>query len=192
MVQSWPWHCPIAPSPRNSQCIALLWSKHGPQMVLKICSFWILINIPRDVPCQISHCQVYPGVPFLKNGQNTALLLPKHGSHMVIQIGSSLILINVPRDVPCQISHFLVYPVASFPKNCQKWPFMAKTGSFQLVLLISIIVPRFAFGVATLALWEIENQVKIGNFGLAASRNIESSWNFAHLFICCVRWFLQS
>ena len=96
------WVFPVAPLPKNGQNMALLWQnmvhtwsspswpKHGLHLVLKIGSTWILINMPRDVPCQISHCQVYPVVPFLKNGQNMALLLPKHGPHMVVQIGSNL------------------------------------------------------------------------------------------------------
>ena len=43
--------------------------------------------------------------------------------------------------------------------------------------------------------WEIvyfKNWVKLNDFELEASRNIESSWNFAHLFISCVQWFVQS
>ena len=110
-------------------------------MVLKIGSSWILINVPRDVPCQILHCWVYPVAPFLK-WPKYGLLWSKHGPHMVLKIGSSWILINVPRDVPCQISHCLIYPVAPFPRNGQNkallwpkhgqhmvWPFMAKTWS---------------------------------------------------------------
>merc|ERR1711954_235172 len=49
------------------------WPKHGPHMVLKIGPSLILINVPRDVPCQISHCWVYPVAPFPRNGQNMAL-----------------------------------------------------------------------------------------------------------------------
>ena len=123
------WVFPVALLPKNGQNMALLWQnmvhtwsspswpKHGLHLVLKIGSTWILINMPGDVPCHISHCRVYPVVPFLKNGQNMALLLPKHGPHIVLQIGSSWILIIVPRDVPCQISH------------CWVSPFMAKTWS---------------------------------------------------------------
>ena len=85
------WVFPVAPLPKNGQNMALLWQnmvhtwssqswpKHGLHLVLKIGSTWILINMPRDVPCQISHCWVYPVVPFLRNGQNMALLWPKHG-----------------------------------------------------------------------------------------------------------------
>ena len=47
--------------------------KHGPHMVLKINSSQVIINVPRDVPCQISHCQVYPVAPFPGNGKNIAL-----------------------------------------------------------------------------------------------------------------------
>ena len=86
-------------------------------MVLQICSSWILINVIRDVPCQISHFWVYPVSPFPRNGQNMALLWPKHGPHMVLLIGSSWILINVPRDISYQKSNFWVYPVAPIPRN---------------------------------------------------------------------------
>ena len=109
-------------------CIPLSekWPKYGclrpnlcPHMVLKIGSSWILINVPGDVPCQISHCWVYPVAPFLRNGQNMALLWPKHGPHIVLQISLSWILFIVPRDVTCQISHCWVYPLAPFPRNGQ-------------------------------------------------------------------------
>ena len=39
--------------------MAFLWPKHGPHMVLKISSSWILINVPRDVPCQIQSPSIY-------------------------------------------------------------------------------------------------------------------------------------
>ena len=95
---------PWSPFPRNGPNMALLWPKHGPHMVLQIGSSRILIIVPRDILCQISHCWVYPVVPFPRNGQNLALLGPKHGPQMVLQISSSWILINVPKDAPCQIS----------------------------------------------------------------------------------------
>ena len=47
-----------------NQNMTLLWPKHGPHMVLKIGSSWILINVPRDAPCQISQFLVYPIVHF--------------------------------------------------------------------------------------------------------------------------------
>ena len=86
-------------------------------MVFQIGSTSILINVPRDVPCQILHCGVYPVVPFPRNGQKNGPLWQRHGSHMVLKVGSSWISINVPRDVPCKISHCWVYPVAPFPRN---------------------------------------------------------------------------
>ena len=46
--------------------MALLWQKDGPHIVLRICSSSILINLLRDVLCQISHCWVYPVAPFLE------------------------------------------------------------------------------------------------------------------------------
>ena len=72
-----------------------LWPTHGPNMVLKIGSSEILINMPRDVPCKILHCWVYPVAPFPWNGQNMVLLWPKHGPQMVLQIDYSWILINI-------------------------------------------------------------------------------------------------
>ena len=94
-----------------------LWPNNGPLMVLKIGPSWILINVPRDVPCKISLFFVYSVAPLPRNGQNMALLWPKHGAHMVLQICSAWILIDVSRDVVCQISHYWVYHVASFPRN---------------------------------------------------------------------------
>ena len=137
-----------------SRCI--LWSpilkmaKTGPfycQNMVKLVLTWIIIIVPRDVPYQISHCRVYPVVPFLKNGQNMALLLPKHGLYMVLQFRSSWILIIVPRDVPCQILHCYVYPVAPFTRNGQNmallWP---KHGPHMVLQIgsswIIIDVPR--------------------------------------------------
>ena len=41
--------------------------------------------------------------------------------------------------------------------------------------------------------WDCENpRVKLILFELEASRNIESSWNFAHMFISCLQWVVQS
>ena len=123
---------------RNGQNLALLWPKHIPNMVPQIGSSLILIDVPRDVPCQISLCWVYAVAPFPRNGKNMALLLPKYGPHMVHQIDSSWILINVPGDVPSQISQCWVYPVAPFPRNGQNMAFngqnMVLTWSLELVL----------------------------------------------------------
>ena len=119
---------PVALLPRNGQNMALLWPKHGPHMVHQIGSSWFLIIVPRDVPCQISHCWVYPVAPFLRNGWYMAHLLPKHGPNMVPQISASLILIGVPRDAACQIWHCRVYPVAPFSRKGQNMPlFLAKS-----------------------------------------------------------------
>ena len=133
--------------------MGLSWPKHGTQMVLKMCSSWILINLPRDAICQISHCWAYPVAQFPRNGQDMAIhdpLCPKHGPHMVLQIGSSWILINVPRDVLCQISHCWVYTVVPFPGNGQKmallWskhgPHMVlQIGSFWILIIVPKAVP---------------------------------------------------
>ena len=96
----------LAPFPRYGQNMALLLSKHGHHMDLQIGSSRILVIVPRDDPCQISHCLVYPVVPFFRNVQKIALLWPKHGPHMVLQIDSSLIIFNMSKDGPCQISQF--------------------------------------------------------------------------------------
>ena len=99
-------------------------------MVLKIGSSWILINVPSDVPCQISHCWVYPVTPFPRNGQNITLLWPKHSPHMVLYFVFSWIIINVPRDAPCQSSQFWVYPIVPLSYKWPRYgPFMAKTWS---------------------------------------------------------------
>ena len=141
---------PLSPFPRNGQNMALLWPKHGPHVVLKIGSIWILIVMPRDIPCQISYCWVYISCsPLSSKLQKYGPFWPKQGSHMVLQIGSSLILINVPRDAPCQISHCWVCPVDPFPRNCQNmallWP---KHGPHMVLLIgsswILINVPRDA------------------------------------------------
>ena len=77
------WVYPVAPIPRNGQNIALLCPIHGLYMVrpfmAKTCS-WIFIIVPRNVPCKISHCWVYPVVPFLKNSQNFTF----YGQNMVL------------------------------------------------------------------------------------------------------------
>ena len=113
-------------NPRYGKNIITLLPKHGPHIVLKMGSSWILINVPRDAPCQISLCWLNPVAPFPRNGHNVALLWPKHGPYMVLKMGSSWTSISVPRDVPCQILHCWVYPVVPFPKNGKNmallWP----------------------------------------------------------------------
>ena len=89
--------------------MAKTWSSHGPSNG----SSWILINVPRNLRCQISPCWLNPVAPFPWNCQNMALLWPKHGAHMVLQVGSTWILVIVS----CQSSHSWVYPVAPFPRN---------------------------------------------------------------------------
>ena len=103
--------------------------KHGPHIVLQRGSSWILTNVRRDAPCQISLCFLNPVTPFPWNGQKMALLWPKYGAHMVLQVGSSWILVIVPRYVQCQSSHCWVYLVASFQEMAKIWPFVAKTWS---------------------------------------------------------------
>ena len=47
------------PFPRNVKATALLWPKHGPHMVLLNGSSRILINMPRNAPCQIQIVSIY-------------------------------------------------------------------------------------------------------------------------------------
>merc|ERR1711954_553066 len=68
--------------------MALLWPKHGPHMVLKIDSSRILMIVPRDVPCQISHCWAYQVAPFPRNGQIMVL----YGQNMVLTWSLKLVL----------------------------------------------------------------------------------------------------
>ena len=72
-------------NPRNGQNMTFLWPKHGPHMILQMGFSWILIDVPRDAPCQISFCWLNPVAPSLRNGTNVVLLWPKHGPHMVLQ-----------------------------------------------------------------------------------------------------------
>ena len=134
---------------RHGQNMALLRQKHGPRIILKIGSFWIFITMSRVVPCQTSHCWVYPVVLFFRNGQNIALLWPKNGPYMVLKIDPSSILINVPMDVSCQVSLCWVYPLAPFPKNRQNMALLWPKYGPHMVLKIScswiiINVPREA------------------------------------------------
>ena len=94
------WVYNLAQFPKDSQNMAIygqnmvhtwsgpLWPKHGPHLVLKIGSSWILINVPRNVLCQFSHNWMYPVVLFLRNGQNMAL----YGQNMVLTRSFKLVL----------------------------------------------------------------------------------------------------
>ena len=63
-----------SPLSKNGHNVALSWPKHGRYIVLQFRSSWILIIVPRDVPCQFSLCCLDPVAPFPRNGQNMALL----------------------------------------------------------------------------------------------------------------------
>ena len=72
----------------NGKNMALLWPKQGPNRVPQIGVSLILIDVPRDVPCKISHCWVYPVSPLIE----MAKIWPfraKHGPHKVLQMDSS-------------------------------------------------------------------------------------------------------
>ena len=110
------------------------WHFYGPNMVLRISSLWVLINVPRDASSQISHCWVYLIAYPARNVQIIALLCPKHGLRFFFPIGSFWVLMSVPRDASCHISHYWVYPVARLARNVKimahlwpKRPFMALT-----------------------------------------------------------------
>ena len=57
-------YIPWSPFPKSGQNMALSWPKHGLHLVLQLGSSWIIINVLRDAPCQISQFWVYPMVPF--------------------------------------------------------------------------------------------------------------------------------
>ena len=58
------WCIPYSPFPKNGKNVAILWPKHGPQVVLQIEYSWIILNVPQDAPFQISQFLVYPIVSF--------------------------------------------------------------------------------------------------------------------------------
>ena len=83
---SYCWVYPEAPFLEMAKIcpfMAKTWSSHDPSiwilLVTLIDSSLILIIVPRDLSCQISHCVVYPLALFPRNGKNMALLWPKHG-----------------------------------------------------------------------------------------------------------------
>ena len=120
--------------PKYDHFIAKTWSSHGPSNGPS----WILINVQRDAPCQISLCWLNLVAPFPRNVRNSALLWPKHGPCKLLEMYSSWILINVPRDTLCQISHFRGYPVLPFS---YKWP---KSGPNMVLIWSLKLVPRYA------------------------------------------------
>ena len=132
------WVYPISPFPRNGQNIAHLWPIHGPHMVLKICSSWMLVIVPRDVPCHISHWWVYSLASFPRNGQNIAL----YGQNMVLKWSLKLVLSEPESLCPglfharFHIAGCIIKP--PFLEMDKTWPFygqnMVLTWSFQLVL----------------------------------------------------------
>ena len=98
------------------------WPKHGHHMVLKIGSSWIFINLPRDVPCQISHCCMYPLAPLPRNGQ----IWPKH-------VPSNWVFLNLNHCAQgCSMPNFTLLGLSCTPlssKLPKHGPFMAKTWS---------------------------------------------------------------
>ena len=174
------WVYLLAPFPRNGQNMAILWPKHDPHMILQMGSFLILILVPKDVPCQISHCWVYPVAPFPRNSQNVALLWQKHGLHKVLQVGCSWILVIVTRDVSCKSSHCWVYPVAPFPKNGQN---MALCGQ-NMVLIWSFmnddqcaegfLMPNFTI----LGVCHSPLSLKMAKIWPFYSQNMVPTWSF--------------
>ena len=138
----------VLPNVNHCSKYGPLLPKHGPHMVLKIVSSWILIIVARDVPCQISHCWVCTVALYPRNDQNMALLWQKYGPCMVLQIGSSWILMIVPRDVQCKISHCWVYPLAPFSRNGQNMALYGQNivlrfGSSQILMCPGMLHAKF-------------------------------------------------
>ena len=75
-------------NPRCGQNMTTLLPKHGPHMVLQMGSSWILTNVPRDAPCQISLFCLNPVAPFPKNGENMAC----YGQNLVLTWSLKLVL----------------------------------------------------------------------------------------------------
>ena len=102
-------------------------------LLVGLLPFWILINVSRDAPCQISLCWLNPIAPSPRNDHNITFLWPKHGSHKILHISSFWILINVPREAPCEISQFwgqgclFILTIADFSK-----PHYRYLGFFQI------------------------------------------------------------
>ena len=112
------WVHPFVNYPWNGQNMAPLWSKHGPQIVLKI-------GVPEYLSMclgmfhakfQIAGCILLP--LFLEMAKIWPFMA-KHGPHIVLHISSSWIFINLQWDALCQVSHSLLDPVASFQRNGQ-------------------------------------------------------------------------
>ena len=118
--------------------MALLWPKHGAQMVLKIGSSSISINLLKDVPCQISHCWVYPVAPSPRNGK----IWPFYWQNMVFTC--SLILVLLESQSMCLGMLHAKFHIAGFILKLpfiemgKIWPFsgqnMVLTWSLKLVL----------------------------------------------------------
>ena len=129
--------------------MALLWPKHGPNMVPQISSSLILNDVPKDAPSQTSHCRVYPVAPFSRNRQNESLFQPK----MVLTW--CLILIKAPRDTPSTILHCWMNPVAPFSINVQNMTLLQPKHCPHMVLQIGaswilINVSRDAWSLASI------------------------------------------
>ena len=61
-------------------------AKIGPHLILQIGYSWIIINIPRDDPCQISQLWVYPIVPFSLKWQKYGPFMAKTWSSLASMV----------------------------------------------------------------------------------------------------------
>ena len=114
----------LSPFLRNGQNIALLWPKHGPNMVLQIGLSLILSDVPRDAWCQIWHCRVYTVAPFY------GLFIAQLWSS---QCPSNLFFWNLNQWAKeCSIPKFTLLGVSCshFFRRCHEYgPFMAQLWS---------------------------------------------------------------
>ena len=108
-------------------------------MVLQIGSSWIIINVPREAPCQISQFWVYPIVP-------SSSKWPKYGPFMAKTWSSHgpsyCFFLNYNQSAQgCSVPNFTILGVSYGPlslKMAKIWPFycqcMVLLWSFKLVL----------------------------------------------------------
>ena len=92
-------------------------------MVLNIGSFWILINMLRDVPGQIPNCWEYPWTSFLRCGKNGPFMAKRWSSHCP----KNLFFINLNQFAQgCHMPNFTLLGVSfsPLPRNGQNMIWM--------------------------------------------------------------------
>ena len=119
--------------------MAIIWPKYGPQLALQISFCWILINVPRHVPCQISYCWVYPVVPFPRNGQDMAFLYV--ANKFSLYWPSNWCLLNLNQYAQgCFLPNFTLLGISSSPLSSrwQKYgPLLPNNGSHMVLQMCS-------------------------------------------------------